>query len=147
MNNLERIDRIVNEIAPVERVQKIADSQKELVENQLRDEGVTEQRLMQPQIKKIKTQKKLKKDETSADIDNVDLDDELLREIIDVIKQKFKLAGLDLDLRLEQSLPRQVSLLIKSKQKLIKSLSVEELIALYRRENFSKQGISLDKKG
>ena len=96
---------------------------------------------------KTKTQKRLKHSVTSTDIDNVDLDDEFLLEIIRRLRDRFKLADLDLDLRLERTLPRQVALLVKSKQELIKILSGAELVALYRRESFSKQGISLDEKG
>ena len=147
IDRVERAERMVNEIAAVEKIQKIADSQNNQVENQLRDEAVGEQRLSQPPIKKTKTQKRLKHSVTSPDIDNVDLDDEFLLEIIRRLRDRFKLADLDLDLRLERTLPRQVALLVKSKQELIKILSVAELVALYRRESFSKQGISLDEKG
>lgn len=147
IDRVERAERMVNEIAAVEKIQKIADSQNNQVENQLRDEAVGEQRLSQPKIKKTKTQKRLKHSVTSADIDNVDLDDEFLLEIIRRLRDRFKLADLDLDLRLERTLPRQAALLVKSKQELIKILSVAELVALYRRESFSKQGISLDEKG
>lgn len=147
IDRVERAERMVNEIAAVEKIQKIADSQNNQVENQLRDEAVGEQRLSQPQIKKTKTQKRLKHSVTSTDIDNVDLDDEFLLEIIRRLRDRFKLADLDLDLRLERTLPRQVALLVKSKQELIKILSGAELVALYRRESFSKQGISLDEKG
>lgn len=147
IDRVERAERMVNEIAAVEKIQKIADSQNNQVENQLRDEAVGEQRLSQPQIKKTKTQKGLKHSVTSTDIDNVDLDDEFLLEIIRRLRDRFKLADLDLDLRLERTLPRQVALLVKSKQELIKILSGAELVALYRRESFSKQGISLDEKG
>lgn len=147
IDRVERAERMVNEIAAVEKIQKIADSQNNQVENQLRDEAVGEQRLSQPQIKKTKTQKRLKHSVTLTDIDNVDLDDEFLLEIIRRLRDRFKLADLDLDLRLERVLPRQVALLVKSKQELIKTLSVAELVALYRRESFSKQGISLDEKG
>lgn len=147
MDRVERTERMVNEIAAVEKIQKIADSQNNQVENQLRDEAVGEQRLSQPQIKKTKTQKRLKHSVTSTDIDSVDLDDEFLLEIIKRLRDQFRLADLDLDLRLERVMPRQVSLFIKSKQELIKALTTEELIALYRRESFSKQGISLDEKG
>lgn len=147
IDRVERTERMVNEIAAVEKIQKIADSQNNQVENQLRDEAVGEQRLSQPQIKKTKTQKRLKHSVTSTDIDSVDLDDEFLLEIIKRLRDQFRLADLDLDLRLERAMPRQVSLFIKSKQELIKALTTEELIALYRRESFSKQGISLDEKG
>lgn len=147
IDRVERTERMVNEIAAVEKIQKIADSQNNQVENQLRDEAVGEQRLSQPQIKKTKTQKRLKHSVTSTDIDSVDLDDEFLLEIIKRLRDQFRLADLDLDLRLERVMPRQVSLFIKSKQELIKALTTEELIALYRRESFSKQGISLDEKG
>ena len=147
IDRVERAERMVNEIAAVEKIQKIADSQNNQVENQLRDEAVGEQRLSQPQIKKTKTPKKLKHSVTSTDIDNVDLDDEFLLEIIRRLRDRFKLADLDLDLRLERTMPRQVALLVKSKQELIKILSGAELVALYRRESFSKQGISLDEKG
>ena len=147
IDRVERAERMVNEIAAVEKIQKIADSQNNQVENQLRDEAVGEQRLSQPQIKKTKNPKRLKHSVTSTDIDNVDLDDEFLLEIIRRLRDRFKLADLDLDLRLERTLPRQVALLIKSKQELIKILSGAELVALYRRESFSKQGISLDEKG
>lgn len=147
MDRVERTERMVNEIAAVEKIQKIADSQNNQVENQLRDEAVGEQRLSQPQIKKTKTQKRLKHSVTSTDIDSVDLDDEFLLEIIKRLRDQFRLADLDLDLRLERVMPRQVSLFIKSRQELIKALTTEELIALYRRESFSKQGISLDEKG
>lgn len=147
IDRVERAERMVNEIAAVEKIQKIADSQNNQVENQLRDEAVGEQRLSQPQIKKTKNPKRLKHSVTSTDIDNVDLDDEFLLEIIRRLRDRFKLADLDLDLRLERTLPRQVTLLVKSKQELIKILSVAELVALYRRESFSKQGISLDEKG
>lgn len=147
IDRVERAERMVNEIAAVEKIQKIADSQNNQVENQLRDEAVGEQRLSQPPIKKTKTQKRLKHSVTPTDIDNVDLDDEFLLEIIRRLRDRFKLADLDLDLRLERTLPRQVALLVKSKQELIKILSVAELVALYRRESFSKQGISLDEKG
>lgn len=147
IDRVERAERMVNEIAAVERIQKIADSQNNQVENQLRDEAVGEQRLSQPPIKKTKNPKRLKHSVTSTDIDNVDLDDEFLLEIIRRLRDRFKLADLDLDLRLEKTLPRQVALLVKSKQELIKTLNVAELVALYRRESFSKQGISLDEKG
>lgn len=147
IDRVERAERMVNEIAAVEKIQKIADSQNNQVENQLRDEAVGEQRLSQPQIKKTKNPKRLKHSVTSTDIDNVDLDDEFLLEIIRRLRDRFKLADLDLDLRLERTLPRQVALLVKSKQELIKILSGAELVALYRRESFSKQGISLDEKG
>lgn len=147
IDRVERAERMVNEIAAVEKIQKIADSQNNQVENQLRDEAVGEQRLSQPQIKKTKNPKRLKHSVTSTDIDNVDLDDEFLLEIIRRLRDRFKLADLDLDLRLERTLPRQVALLVKSKQELIKTLSGAELVALYRRESFSKQGISLDEKG
>ena len=59
IDRVERAERMVNEIAAVEKIQKIADSQNNQVENQLRDEAVGEQRLSQPQIKKLKTQKDL----------------------------------------------------------------------------------------
>ncbi|WP_278744317.1 hypothetical protein [Ligilactobacillus agilis] len=147
IERIERVERMINEIAPVEKVKKIADSQNTQIENELRDQEVGEQRLAQPQIKKAKTQKRLKHSVTSTDIDNVDLDDEFLLEIIRRLRDRFKLADLDLDLRLERTLPRQVALLVKSKQELIKILSGAELVALYRRESFSKQGISLDEKG
>ncbi len=147
IDRVERAERMVNEIAAVEKIQKIADSQNNQVENQLRDEAVGEQRLSQPPIKKTKNPKRLKHSVTSTDIDNVDLDDEFLLEIIRRLRDRFKLADLDLDLRLERTLPRQVALLVKSKQELIKTLSGAELVALYRRESFSKQGISLDEKG
>lgn len=147
IERIERVERMINEIAPVEKVKKIADSQNTQIENELRDQEVGEQRLAQPQIKKTKTQKRLKQAQLSADIDSVDLDDDFVLELIKRLNHRFLLADLDLMLKLERDLPRQVALLVKSKQKLIKLLSVSELLALYRRESFSKQGISLDEKG
>lgn len=143
--DIDRISRIISEIAPVEKIRKIEDSKKEQIENQLRDEGVTEKRFInnnQPN----KSKKKLKKRKKQADIDNIVFDKEGLYQIITEVNHNLSEQGLGLRLSLEED-DSKIVLVEENTKKIIRRLTIKEALELYRRDRWSHQGISINKKG